>query len=94
MHISLSSDYGALEQSLPGLIGCAEAATSETADEPAALQTHSDVYAVVGWTLIKADSPLGAWIATAGPYGLVARTCHAVRPTSEPTPLKRIVTMT
>lgn len=63
MHVSLSSDYGALEQSLPTLIGCAEAATSQTADEPAAHQALSDVYAVVGWTLIKADSSLGAWIA-------------------------------
>lgn len=64
MHVSLSSDYGALEQSLPTLIGCAEAATSQTTDEPASHQALSDVYAVVGWTLIKADSPLGAWIAS------------------------------
>lgn len=64
MHVSLSSDYGALEQSLPTLIGCAEAATSQATDESAAYQALSDVYAVVGWTLIKADTPLGAWIAT------------------------------
>lgn len=63
MQVSLSSDYSALEQSLPGLIGCAEAATNQTADEPTAYQALSDVYAVVGWTLIKADNPLGAWIA-------------------------------
>jgi transcriptional regulator with XRE-family HTH domain len=63
MHVSLSSDYGALEQSLPTLIGCVEAATSQAADEPPAYQALSDVYAVVGWTLIKADHTFGASIA-------------------------------
>ena len=62
MHISLSSDYGALEQSLPALIGCVEAAASH-AEEPSAYQALSDVYAVVGWTLIKADNTFGAWTA-------------------------------
>ncbi len=32
-------------------------------DERDACQVLSDVYAVAGWTLIKADSPVGAWIA-------------------------------
>ncbi|MGH3915451.1 MAG: helix-turn-helix domain-containing protein [Pseudonocardiaceae bacterium] len=65
MHVSLSSDYGALEHSLPTLIGCVEAATMQPhGDERAAHLALSDVYAVAGWTLIKADSPIGAWIAT------------------------------
>ncbi len=64
MHVSLSSDYGALEQSLPTLIGCVEAATMQHhGDGRAAHLALSDVYAVAGWTLIKADSPVGAWIA-------------------------------
>ena len=64
MHVSLSSDYGALEQSLPTLIGCVEAAAMQPhGDEHAAHLALSDLYAVVGWTLIKADSPVGAWIA-------------------------------
>jgi hypothetical protein len=64
MQVSLSSDYGALEQSLPALIGHAEAATMQPhRDERAAHLELSDVYAIAGWTLIKADSPVGAWIA-------------------------------
>lgn len=64
MHVSLSSDYGALEQSLPTLIGCVEVATMQPqGDAPAACLALSDVYAVAAWTLIKANSPIGAWIA-------------------------------
>lgn len=64
MRVSLSSDYGKLERSLPSLIGQAEAAVMHASeDDRAAQQAISDVYAVVGWTLIKADSPVGAWIA-------------------------------
>jgi len=64
MRVSLSSDYGALEEALPTLIGCVEAATVQPGgDERAAHVAVSDVYAVAGWTLIKADSPVGAWIA-------------------------------
>jgi hypothetical protein len=64
MRVSLSSDYGALEQSLPTLIGCVEAAAMQPhGDEHAAHLALSDLYAVVGWTLIKADIPVGAWIA-------------------------------
>jgi tetratricopeptide (TPR) repeat protein len=75
MRVSLSSDYGALEQSLPALIGCAEAA----------YQALSDVYAVAGWTLIKADNPAAAWIAAqraiqaAEQVGDVLRTAAATR---------------
>ncbi|MDQ3886575.1 MAG: hypothetical protein M3308_06095, partial [Actinomycetota bacterium] len=63
MRLSLSSDYGALERSLPTLIAEAETATMQRqGDEPAAYHALSDVYAVAGWTLIKADNPLGGWI--------------------------------
>jgi hypothetical protein len=62
MHVSLTSDYAALERCLPTLIGQAEAATVRR-DVPAAYQALSDIYAVAGWTLIKADHPTGAWIA-------------------------------
>jgi hypothetical protein len=64
MQVSLSSNYDALEQSLLTLIGCVEAATMQPSGD--VRTTHlalSDVYAVSGWTLIKADSPVGAWIA-------------------------------
>lgn len=66
MRTSLTSDFGTLEKSLPTLIGQAEAATITTqrgGDDLVAQQTLSDVYAVVGWTLIKADMPIGAEIA-------------------------------
>ncbi|MGH4021374.1 MAG: helix-turn-helix domain-containing protein [Pseudonocardiaceae bacterium] len=64
MQVSLSSDYGALEQSLPTLIGRVETANLRADwDERAVRLALSDVYVVVGWTLIKADSPVGAWIA-------------------------------
>jgi tetratricopeptide (TPR) repeat protein len=64
MHVSLSSDYTALEQLLPDLIGLAEiAAMRAGGDDRAAQLALSDVYAVVGWTLIKADNPAGAFIA-------------------------------
>jgi transcriptional regulator with XRE-family HTH domain len=64
MRASLSSDYGALERALPSLIGHAESLTTQAgSDNRAAQQVLADVYAVAGWTLIKADSPVGAWIA-------------------------------
>jgi DNA-binding XRE family transcriptional regulator len=64
MRVSLSSDYEELERSLPSLIGQAEAAATQVGvNDHAAQQVLSDVYAVVGWTLIKADSSVGAWIA-------------------------------
>lgn len=64
MRVSLSSAYGDLAQSLPTLIGSAEAAAMQSnGDEPAVHRALSDVYAVVGWMLIKADDAGGAWIA-------------------------------
>lgn len=64
MHLSLSSAYTALEKCLPDLIGLAEIATIRAGgDDRAAQLARSDVYAVAGWTLIKADNPAGAFIA-------------------------------
>jgi transcriptional regulator with XRE-family HTH domain len=64
MHISLCSDYGALGRVLPSLIGQAEVAASrDGVNDRVVQQVLSDVYAVVGWTLIKADCTVGAWIA-------------------------------
>jgi hypothetical protein len=64
MQFSLRSDYGALERSLPALIGRAEVATmGDASTGPMAQQVLSDVYAVASWTLIKADHPVGAWVA-------------------------------
>ncbi|MDQ4031078.1 MAG: hypothetical protein M3332_01915 [Actinomycetota bacterium] len=64
MRASLSSDYFALERWLPTLIGCVEAASIQHAGDGHAIgQCLSDVYSVAGWTLIKADSAIGAWIA-------------------------------
>lgn len=64
MRVSLISDYGTLKKSLPALIGQVEAKTIQPGgDDRAAQQALSDVYAVVGWTLIKADMPIGAGIA-------------------------------
>jgi transcriptional regulator with XRE-family HTH domain len=61
---SLSSDYGALERSLPRLIGLAEAVGLQPGgDDPVIQQALSDLYAVVGWTLVKADYPTAAWVA-------------------------------
>lgn len=61
----LSSDYAQLVQSLPNLIGQIELASLQArdADWLHMQQLLSDVYAVAGWTLIKADSPAAAWIA-------------------------------
>jgi transcriptional regulator with XRE-family HTH domain len=60
---SLSADHGQLAQWLPGLIGRVEAASLDTPDPAAAFRALSDVYALAGWTLIKADDPVIAWIA-------------------------------
>lgn len=62
--LSLASDFVTLARSLPNAIGQVEATVMNRAsDTPAVFQTLSDLYAVVGWTLIKADQPIGAWIA-------------------------------
>lgn len=65
MQASLSSDYAHLAQSLPSLIGQIERANLQArdADRLHVQRLLSDVYAVAGWTLIKADSPAASWIA-------------------------------
>ncbi|MGH4008873.1 MAG: helix-turn-helix transcriptional regulator [Pseudonocardiaceae bacterium] len=65
MQASLSSDYAQLARSLPSLIGQIELANLQArdADRPHVQRLLSDVYAIAGWTLIKADSPAAAWIA-------------------------------
>lgn len=63
MLVSLTSDYGALERSLPSLLGRAE---WEVLDDPchdARQRTLSDVYSLIGWMLIKADDVYAAWLA-------------------------------
>jgi hypothetical protein len=62
---SLSSDYAQLAQSLPNLIGQIELANIHVrdADRLPVQRLLSDIYAVAGWTLIKADSPSAAWVA-------------------------------
>ena len=61
----LSSDYAQLADTLPDLIGQAELATlrASAAEESRARCLLSDVYAVAGWSLIKADAPAVAWVA-------------------------------
>jgi tetratricopeptide (TPR) repeat protein len=61
----LSSDYAQLTETLPDLIGQAELANlrARAADESRVRCLLSDVYAIAGWSLIKADSPAVAWVA-------------------------------
>lgn len=61
----LSSEYAQLTDALPDLIGQAELAVvrSSAADESRARCLLSDVYAIAGWSLIKADCPAAAWVA-------------------------------
>lgn len=65
MQASLSSDYAQLAQSLPDIIGQIELANLQTndVDRLTVQRLLSDVYAIAGWTLIKADSPVAAWVA-------------------------------
>lgn len=65
VYASLLSDYAQLGRFLPELIGSVELAalTARGADQARTQRLLSDVYAVAGWTLIKADSPAAAWIA-------------------------------
>lgn len=65
MQASLSSDYAQLASLLPGLIGQIELANLQAsdADRLTVQRLLSDVYAISGWTLIKADSPVAAWVA-------------------------------
>jgi len=60
---SLASDYAQLADTLPGLIGEAELAHLRGTAPPGLLELLSDIYAITGWTLIKADSPAAAWTA-------------------------------
>ena len=65
MHAHLISDYASLSRQLPALIGRLELASLQASEHD---YEHiqcllSDVYAVTGWTLIKADSPAAAWVA-------------------------------
>jgi hypothetical protein len=62
---SFMSDYALLARLVPELIGRAELARIHARDDQRATteQVLSDVYAVAGWTLIKADSPAAAWTA-------------------------------
>jgi hypothetical protein len=62
----LRSDYTALARLLPRLIGLAELARVHARSDNQhadAARILSDLYAVAGWTLIKADSPAAAWVA-------------------------------
>jgi len=59
----LASDYAQLAGTLPGLIGEAELAHLQETAPPGLLELLSDIYAITGWTLIKADSPAAAWTA-------------------------------
>jgi hypothetical protein len=61
LRASLSSDYGQLVDTLPGLIGEAELARIEGSHPEQMQRILSDIYAITGWTLIKADSPAAAW---------------------------------
>lgn len=65
MQASLLSAYSRLAQLLPDLIGQIELANLQAsdADRLHIQRLFSDVYAIAGWTLIKADSPVVAWIA-------------------------------
>jgi hypothetical protein len=65
MRASLSSDYAQLAQSLPDIIGQAELANLQVSDANrlTVQRLLSDVYAIAGWTLIKADNPVAAWVA-------------------------------
>jgi hypothetical protein len=61
LRASLASDYGRLADTLPDLIGEAELARIEGSDPEQVQRILSDIYAITGWTLIKADSPAAAW---------------------------------
>jgi len=63
---SLASDNDQLARLLPTLIGRLELAGFEAGagDQIVLLRQLSDVYALAGWSLIKADSTAAAWIAS------------------------------
>jgi hypothetical protein len=65
---ALQSDYTKLSRELPALIGRLELASLQASerDYMHIQRLLSDLYAVTGWTLIKADSPAAAWVAAQG----------------------------
>ncbi|WP_147268404.1 hypothetical protein [Spongiactinospora rosea] len=81
VRVSLASDYGELAETLPLLIGKVELAHIQAngEGEPSAQQLSSDVYAVAGWTLIKADSPIAAWLAANRAIQAAEAACDALR---------------
>ena len=63
---SLMSDYVHLAEVLPGLLGRAELVAMGAGDDERRTFFEpllSDLYAVAGWVLIKADCPTVAWVA-------------------------------
>ena len=78
---SLSADYAELARLLPRLIGQVEAVSMQAreSDQLAVLRLLSDVYSVAGWTLIKADSPDGAWIAAERAVQVAERADDVIR---------------
>ena len=63
---SLMSDYGLPAEVLPGILGRAELAAMGAGDDERRAFFEpllSDLYAVAGWMLIKADCPAIAWVA-------------------------------
>jgi hypothetical protein len=90
LQASFASGYAQLAVTLPVLIGTAELANIQAAgDRPSLQELLSDIYAVTGWTLIKADSPAAAWTAAqralqhAEDIGDVLRSAAATRCLSE-----------
>ena len=91
MHAHLVSDYASLSRQLPALIGRLELASLQASEHDYAhiQRLLSDLYAVTGWTLIKADSPAAAWVAAqsaidiAGDLGDPLRSAAATRCLSE-----------
>lgn len=91
LRASLASDYGQLARILPALIGHVELARFEPcgSDEADLDRLLSDIYAITGWTLIKADCPAAAWTAgqralqLAEQAGDVLRSAAATRCLSE-----------
>jgi transcriptional regulator with XRE-family HTH domain len=81
MRAHLASDYMRLARSLPMLIGHAELASLQAGENDYIniQRVLSDIYAVVGWTLIKADSPAAAWIAAQRAVRIAGNVDDAIR---------------
>jgi tetratricopeptide (TPR) repeat protein len=63
MAASLTGSYRALNAALPRLIGRVEAEALSGSSDEDAQRDVADVYSVACWMLIKADNPVGAWVA-------------------------------